>query len=285
MIAQAVRRLRSVRSVGQRHMSTALKALFIVTLVATGLLAFAQPSHAAAIPSDTFDECEGLAQGATVSRTDLTPTPFDAARISGSPAFAFTTDSGDAATLVACQQKIINANPSAPYGSNAYQENFNQATWDGYGNPFQCVELIDRYDWLRWHDTDANGNKWVWGNAAENWNRHPARFARMFNGGDTAPAAGDILIWNDNDYGHIAVIVAVDGSAQTATILEQNFTYAYSRTPGKFIWYTAQRALDFEVAQEGDTTRYTFTGGYTAWRQDGTTFSGMDARPVGWLHA
>ena len=144
---------------------------------------------------------------------------------------------------MACQQKVINANPSAPYFANAYQENFNQANWDGYGNPFQCVELIDRYDWLRWHDTDANGNKWVWGNAAENWNRHPTRFAQKVNGGDTAPAAGDILIWNDNDYGHIAVIVDVDESAQTATILEQNFTYAYARTPGKFIWYTAKRAL------------------------------------------
>jgi hypothetical protein len=260
-----------------------MKALFIVALVATGLLAFAQPSHAAAAPPDMVDDCESLAQGATVSKTDLTPRPFDAARVPGSPAFTFTTESGDAATLVACQQKVIDANPSAPSFADAYQENFNQANWDGYGNPFQCVELIDRYDGLRWRDTDANGNRWVWGNAADNWNRHPARFARMFNGGDAAPAAGDILIWNDNDYGHIAVIVEVDDSLHSATILEQNFTYA--RIPGKFIWYTARRALDFDAAQDGDTTRYTFTGGYTAWRQDGTTFSGMDARPVGWLHA
>jgi len=282
MIAQAVRRLRGV---GQRHRSTALRALFIFALVAVGFLGLAQPAHAAAVPPDMADECESLAQGATVSRDDPTPTPFDAARIPGSPAFTVTTDSGDIATLVACQQKVINANPSAPYFADAHQKNFNQANWDGYGNPFQCVELIDRYDWLRWHDTDANGKKWVWGNAADNWDRHPARFAQKVNGGDTAPVAGDILIWNDNDYGHIAVIVDVDESAQTATILEQNFTYAYARTPGKFIWYTAKRTLDLDVAQDGDTTRYTFTGAYTAWRQDGTTFTGMDARPVGWLHA
>src|SRR5690242_7154113 len=112
MIAQDVRRLRGV---GQRHMSTAIKALFIVALAATGLLAFAQPSHAAAAPPDVMDDCESLAQGATVSKTDLTPRPFDAAQIPGSPAFTFTTDSGDVATLVACQQKVINANPSAPY--------------------------------------------------------------------------------------------------------------------------------------------------------------------------
>jgi surface antigen len=143
--------------------------------------------------------------------------------------------------------------------------------------------LIDRYDWLRWRDTDANGNRWVWGNAADNWNRHPERFAKVVNGGDAKPVAGDILIWNDNGYGHIAVIVDVDERAQKATILEQNFTYAH--VPGKFIWYTARRELGIDVAQDGDTTLYAFSGAYTAWRQDGTTFTGMDARPVGWLHA
>jgi hypothetical protein len=72
---------------------------------------------------------------------------------------------------------------------------------------------------------------------------------------------------------------------QTATILEQNFTYAHASTPGKFIWFTAKRALDLDVKQDGDTTKYTLTGAYAAWRQDGTTFTGRDAQPVGWLHA
>jgi hypothetical protein len=282
MIAQAVRRLRSI---GQRHTSTARKALFIFTLAAVGFLDFTQAAHAAAVPPDMADECESLGHGATASRTTPTPSPFDAAQITGSPAFTFTTDTGATATLVACQQQVINDNPSAPFSVHAYQANFNRAYWDGYGNPFQCVELVDRYDWLRWHDTDANGNKWVWGNAADNWNWHPARFAKVVNGGDMAPAAGDILIWNDSEYGHIAVIVGVDSSAQTATILEQNFTYAHARAPGKFIWFTAKRSLDVDVTHDDDTTRYTLTGAYTAWRQDGTTFTGKDAYPVGWLHA
>jgi surface antigen len=281
MILQAARRLRGV---GQRNAATSFKGFFIVALTAVGFVAFAQPSHAIAQPIDHIDECAQLGQGATVSKTDRTPMPFDATQIPGSPMFTFTTDSGVGA-LVACQQRVINANPSAPYGVHAYQANFNRSYWDGYGNPFQCVELIDRYGWLRWHDTDANGKKWVWGNAADNWNRHPARFAKVVNGGHTAPAAGDILIWNDNEYGHIAVIVDVDEGAHTATILEQNFAYAYARTPGKFIWYTAKRELSFAVAQVGDTTRYTLTGAYKAWRQDGTTFTWKDARPVGWLHA
>lgn len=262
----------------------ALKACFIFTLAAAGFLGFAQPSHAAARPFGAADDCQGLAQGATTSKANLAPRPFDAAQIPGSPAFTFATDTGATATLVACQPKIVNARPAAPFGLNAYQANFNHATWDGYGNPFQCVELIARYDWLRWHDTGQDGNRWVWGNAAENWTRHPAHFARKVNGGGTAPVAGDILIWNDNGYGHIAVIADVDGSARAATILEQNFSYAYARTPGKFIWYTAKRELSFEVAHEDGVTRYTFTGAYKAWRQDGTTFTGRDARPVGWLH-
>jgi surface antigen len=282
MIVPTIRRLQGI---GQWHRPAVFKTLFIVALAATGFFGLAQTAHAATPPLEASNDCESLAQGATVSRTDSTPSPFDAAQIPGSPVFTFTTESGDSAALVACQQAVIDANPSAPYGSNAYQANFNHANWDGYGNPFQCVELIDRYDWLRWRDTDANGNKWVWGNAADNWNRHPERFAQVVNGGDTAPAAGDILIWNDNEYGHIAVIVDVDSSAQTATILEQNFTYAYPRVPGKFIWYSARRELSFDVAQDADTTLYTLTGAYKAWRQDGTTFTGMDARPVGWLHA
>ena len=81
MIAQAVRRLRGV---GQRHRSTALKALFIFALAAVGFLGLAQPAHAAAVPPDIADECESLAQGATVSKTDLSPRPFDAAQIPGS---------------------------------------------------------------------------------------------------------------------------------------------------------------------------------------------------------
>jgi hypothetical protein len=272
------------REVRQQRTSRTLRALFVFTLAAAGLLGFAHPARAAALPFGDTDDCESLAQAATASRANLTPRPFDAAQIPGSPTFTFTNAAGDTTALVACQQKVVNANPAAPYGLNAYQTNFNRATWNGYGNPFQCVELIDRYDWLRWQDSDANGNKWVWGNAAENWNKHPAHFKKVINGGEKAPVAGDILIWNDNEYGHIAVIVVVDEDARTATILEQNFTYAYTRTPGKFIWYSAKRALDLKVLQQGETTRYLLTGGYTAWRQDGTTFTGMDARPVGWLH-
>jgi surface antigen len=281
MTLHAVRRLQGTR---QQRISLVLKALFSVTLAAAGFFGFARASHASTLPIETVDDCERLAQGATVSKTNLTPRPFDATQIPGSPSLTFTTSSGGVETLLACQQNIVNANPAMPYGANAYQANFNRANWDGYGNPFQCVELIDRYDWLRWHDTDGNGHKWVWGNAAENWNRHPAHFARNANGGETAPAAGDILIWNDNGYGHIAVIAEVNENAHTVTVLEQNFAYAYPRTPGKFIWYTAKRALQLDVAQANDKTRYTLTGAYTAWRQDGTTFTGTDARPVGWLH-
>src|SRR5262249_33924809 len=142
MILQAIRRLPGV---DQRSGATSLKGFFIVALTAVGFLAFAQSAHAAAPPIDDIDECAQLGQGATVSKTNRTPMPFDAAQIPGSPILTFATASGGVGALVACQQKVINANPSSPYGVHAYQANFNRSYWDGYGNPFQCVELIDRY--------------------------------------------------------------------------------------------------------------------------------------------
>src|SRR5689334_11834440 len=113
MTLQAVRRLREVR---QQRTSIALRTLFVVALAAAGLLGFAQPAHAAALPFGDTDDCESLAQAATASRANATPRPFDAAQIPGSPTFTFTNASGDTAALVACQQEVINANPAAPYG-------------------------------------------------------------------------------------------------------------------------------------------------------------------------
>src|SRR5689334_17215692 len=78
MIVQTVRRLRGI---GRWRQPMAFKALFVVALAAAGFFGFAQPSYAAAVPPDMADECESLAQGATASRTDQTPMPFDAAQI------------------------------------------------------------------------------------------------------------------------------------------------------------------------------------------------------------
>src|SRR5690349_3542776 len=103
MFLQAVRRLRDL---AQRRTSMVLKALFVLTLAAAGFLGFTQPAHAAPLPFGDAGDCEGLARGATVSRTDLASRPFDAAQIPGSPSFTFTSVTGDTATLVACQQKV-----------------------------------------------------------------------------------------------------------------------------------------------------------------------------------
>jgi hypothetical protein len=251
----------------------------VVAAVIVGVVGASQSAHAAAL--HTFGDphqCEGLAQGATITNTNLTAEPFDAAQIPHSPTFSFTNYLGGSDSLVACQQKVINSNPPAPYDVNAYQPNFNNASWDGYGNPFQCVELIDRYDQLRWHDNH------IWGNAADDWASHPSHFAQEQNGGTTAPEAGDILIWTNNYPGHIAVIIGVDYGNHTATILEQNFNYALISP--KFIWYTAQRTLLFNYGRFGTSqTHYVIGTSYTAWRQDGSTFTGSDAAsPVGWLH-
>lgn len=266
----------------ERRSSRRVLTLFLaLVVVCVTMLSTAQPSHAAAL--HTFGDmhnCEALGQGATVSISNLTSEPFDAAQIPYSPTFSFTTNTGASDYLVACQQKVINANPPAPYNVNAYQPNYNNAGWDGYGNPFQCVELIDRYDQLRWHDN------WIWGNAGPDWNvgQHPGHFAQEQNGGTTAPESGDILIWNNTTDGHIAVIIAVNAGYHTVTVLEQNFNYAtYS---GKYVWYTAERTLSYTFNRFG-TSQYHFVIGaaYTAYTQTGGSFTGTDAAsPVGWLH-
>src|SRR5690242_20062861 len=116
----------------------ALLALLALQLAA----APAAQAHAFGDPHN----CEALAQGATYGPGNLTSSPFDAYQIPNSPAFSSGSN-----YLVACQEREVY--PSDP------QPGFNNANWDGYGNPFQCVELIDRYTHLRY------GDSYSWGDA------------------------------------------------------------------------------------------------------------------------
>jgi hypothetical protein len=264
MILQAFHRY--LRGAGMQR-RRAVKVLFVLATAFVGILGAVQPSHAAALHVfGDMHNCEALAQGATISSTNLTPEPFDAATIPGSSAFYFTNNYGQSDYIVGCQ-------PHVPW-----QTNFNNANWDGYGNPFQCVELIDRYDRLRWHDN------WTWGDAGSDWNtgNHPSHFQQMPQGSNNPPSAGDILIWNNSSPGHIAIITGVNIGGRNVTLLEQNFVY-YG-TYG-WVYYTAKRQLTLSVVHADNAYWYSISGSnYTGWKQDGSTFTGNDADPVGWLH-
>lgn len=261
----------------RQRILSALTAIVAFAVVCVALVSTARPAHAA--PMHTFGDmhnCEALGQGATAAINNYTAEPFDALQIPDSPTFSFTNSSGGSDYLVACQPKVIYHDPNPP----TYETNYNNANWDGYGNPFQCVELIDRYDQLRWHDN------WVWGNAGTDWSAHPPHFTPDQNGGTIAPEAGDILIWNNTTDGHIAVITAVNAGNHTVTVLEQNFNYDASSYPKVYLWYTAQRTLSYTFGRFGTSqTHFVIGTAYTAYTQNGGYFTGSDAAsPVGWLH-
>lgn len=99
-------------------------------------------------------------------------------------------------------------------------------SFDGYDVPFQCVELIVRYAYIRWDDNPLpTGFGGAWGgNAAQEWPTHPNHFQQNNNGGTTPPAVGDILVWGypgnpNQDAGHVAIVTAV--TSNSVTTLEQ----------------------------------------------------------------
>ncbi len=224
----------------------------VILLVAVVCSTFVASPVSAASFGDPHS-CDSLAQHATYSYNNFTPSPFHAFQIPNSPTYSWGSD-----YLVACQE----ANPNDP--------GFNNANWDGYGNPFQCVELIDRYEYLRYHDS------YSWSNAADDWSTHPGHYVQRSNGDVYVPAAGDILIWTNNYPGHIAIIIGVNAAIHQVTVLEQNFNYSG--------WhYGAKRVFYYQYIRS-EPSAY-ISGSYTAYRQDGSTFTGTDADPVGWLHS
>lgn len=84
-----------------------------------------------------------------------------------------------------------------------------------YGYQYQCVELVMRYFTIKW------GLRW-YGNARDLLNNAPRDRVDVFWNGDSAhpPVPGDMVVWRNGTYGHVALITAV--GASYVDILEQN---------------------------------------------------------------
>jgi hypothetical protein len=129
---------------------------------------------------------------------------------------------------------------------------------NGYGAAFQCVELILRYAYARWGDVSG----WS-GNASNLYlnSNHPSHFATHDNGTSYLPVAGDIVIFgpvNSNGSpnpsagaGHISIITAVNTSAGTVTVFEQNWG-----PDGDGVW-RGFHTLQLRVTASGGTNIYT----------------------------
>jgi hypothetical protein len=231
----------------------------ITVLIAFFLLqCFVIPTAHATVTFGDPHNCDALAQHATYTNNNFTPSPFHASQIPNSPTYNWGSD-----YLVACQQ----ANPTNP-GSG-----FNNANWDGYGNPFQCVELIDRYEYLRYHDL------YSWGDPTYDWknNAFPNHYVKRVNGDIYPIVAGDILIWNNDAAGHIAVVIAANARTHKVTVLEQNNTYSGPYFSAERVFYYAYNSVEQYASISGSN--------YTAYRQDLSTYTASGADPVGWLHS
>jgi len=111
-------------------------------------------------------------------------------------------------------------------GEHVYESHGKHYADDGYyyGHKWQCVEFIKRY----YHDAHGHQMPNVWGHAKDFFNTsiptgqiNPDRGMTQFhNGSTTKPAAHDLLVWNHNKYGHVAIIVEV--SDKEVKIVQQN---------------------------------------------------------------
>lgn len=83
------------------------------------------------------------------------------------------------------------------------------------GYRYQCVELVMRHFSRKW------GLRW-YGNARDLLNNAPRSTVDVYWNGDAAhpPVPGDMLVWRQGTYGHVALITAV--RADAVDIIEQN---------------------------------------------------------------
>jgi len=107
-------------------------------------------------------------------------------------------------------------------GTNAHSNGANTGTGascagtGAYGYQYQCVELVMRHFKTKW------GLSWLVGSARYTLDKAPAGQVDTYKNGDAAhpPVPGDMLVWGDGTYGHVALITGVTQSS--VSVIEQN---------------------------------------------------------------
>jgi hypothetical protein len=106
-------------------------------------------------------------------------------------------------------------------GTTAYSNGANTGTGvscrgsGAFGLQYQCVELVMRHFQTHW------GYRWR-GNAQDLLNNAPRDRVDVYGNGDGAhpPVPGDLIVWQEGEYGHTALVTGVRPGA--VDILEQN---------------------------------------------------------------
>ncbi len=132
----------------------------------------------------------------------------------------------EALTMPACGTTLGTFDGTAAHSNGVDTgTGYSCAGWGTYGLRYQCVELVMRHfktHWnLSWH-----------GNAKDLLNNAPKADVDVFYNGDSAhpPVAGDMVVWPNGAYGHVALVTSVGPSS--ITILEQNVKGSGTATLG-----------------------------------------------------
>ncbi|MDR1891974.1 MAG: CHAP domain-containing protein, partial [Oscillospiraceae bacterium] len=81
--------------------------------------------------------------------------------------------------------------------------------WDGWYGA-QCVDLISYYyDYLGVPHPPGNAIDFA-------WNTLPSGWQRLWNTASFVPQPGDIVVWDDGGYGHIAIVVSNNGNSTSS---------------------------------------------------------------------
>ena len=105
-----------------------------------------------------------------------------------------------------------------------------------YGFKWQCVEFVKRYYYQKLNHKMPN----VYGNAKDFFNiklndgkmNKERGLVQYKNGGESRPCVDDLIIFNDTEFGHAAIITRVD--EESIEVIQQN------------VWIITRRKYDLE---------------------------------------
>jgi surface antigen len=118
--------------------------------------------------------------------------------------------------MPACGTALASFDGDTAHSNGSYTGTGTSCAGTGtYGYQYQCVELVMRHFTRKW------GLHW-YGNAKDLLNNAPRASVDVYKNGDHAhpPKPGDMLVWTNGTYGHVALITAVRSNA--VDIIEQN---------------------------------------------------------------
>ncbi len=138
------------------------------------------------------------------------------AGVDGEDTSASNPSASEALTMPACGTALGTFDGTTAYSNGANTGTGVSCAGGGsYGLRYQCVELVMRHFKTHW------GLRW-YGNAKTLLAGAPKDSVDVYYNGDKAhpPVAGDMIVWPNGAYGHVALVTAVHASS--IDILEQN---------------------------------------------------------------